>query len=1657
MNNGFTTGLDHFEYSVENNNQKEDQARVEILVVAPYEAHIQAVDNLAATSSFHPVEIDVLANDTTHNNVTVRLPSGTSDFNAGIQVVGDRIRYTPLFRTEGKDSFTYQITRTRDFGQEVSEAKVEVVVFCCDRFELEFLCEGNKAQLDVLSDSEKSNGYELLLINDQGTSVPQITNLGVSTIEAINPVQGGDQASGPFSFLDYNPDRDFTGEEIFHYEVLEVTNLIIGDVDGDVSSASDGVSTEIGELPVSQIRRTRLIRRGQIRIRVIPCKETHFERTLKDTPRDFNILGTGESGLFVFEERSNPIPLGQALPTTNGQVQVVSVNNKNVLRYTPNDGYYGWDEFNYSFIITDPNTLTQARKYNRLQVLIDGYEKVRVASTFQDERKQLTVLSGDEVAQGYSLVVYKDRPDINALTNTPLTIITDQSGSASVIGAAAINYTPRANYLGEDGFNYAVLLNGEVYEYGRFHVLVGPNKVSVEYTTRSQAIDIEVVNVAEMLEVANPTSRRGADLRIVSDDSGRALIRYAPTDDIIGQDTFDYVVNINGEKIHGTVYVIVEDNVKVDVFTTFKNNLLTAKLFEVSATGFEILSATIPQDDSGNYPVTLENGMILKYDPEEDYVGQRRIKYRAVVNGKVQYGTIFILIVCECEDLKITGEVTDELGTVSGVVVEEVGNEDQNTTTDEAGQYMMEADSSGELRFKKDDTHKQKVEAINGRILVNATLERKLATINGSVTVEGTDGDPINNFTIAYRKSGEISYFFADGSNNTYEIDAFVESALIFTAPGYSEKRLTVPIAETAVIDVELAPKPLNITGTVTDKLGNPLVGVQVTTEGMSVETGRDGSYELEGVFIGAKIEYSTRFYKLEERTVSPQTNESEIVINVELDEITLTVFCAAKDKLSGKFLYGNNVTTNRGGSIQTKDGTEDTDKIEVIITDTLTFQSNGFVPQSFVLKILVNEGTLTFNDQNEATLIVDLESALINVTGQVRLDTADGEFVSGATVSYNDRSETSGPTGKYSIGDVPLFQPLIATHPGRPDLQDSEPTYLVPPIDDNVAFIVVSSIPVDATNSGTLDLIMRTRPDATITASSSTEITCSNDKVTLTASSSVAGASYQWEGPGGVGSNTAQIEADAATTGTYKVTVTNPATGATNTNSIEITSNIDTPDLTVPDPIINADGTVSLSAISSIVGVTFQWTDDQGAVVADPTKITKAGTYTVIATNPNNGCTVTGLVEVKAEYLFQPELTLSASGVLNCSTKSVVILTTTNIQNPSFSWSGPGSFVSTDVEPPVFLQGIYNVVVTDTVTGVTIEDSIEIIANTDTPDLTVPDPITNADGTLSLNATSSIVGVTFQWTDDQGAVVADPTKITKAGTYTVIATNPNNGCTASDKVPVKVADFPSPQVTLSVSGTLTCKTTSVRITAVTNVPEAGFAWSGPQGFVSTNPSPTVSTPGTYKVFVTNPITGAVTEKTISVSQDINKPTIFTSKTPLGQDKVRLTASAGTLTLTNSTEPIAIVDMPPRYTYRWEDGPVSGNTFDVDEPGTYKVEVEDLNNGCSNTKDIVVEARDFITPLEPTIDITVETRSGDFSSPIVPNATVKIRETGVVLGKTGSDGRVELTGVPVNVTLEAEATDYGSSPVSLVGRVDRDLVTIFMIRNSADGGGGLSF
>lgn len=456
--------------------------------------------------------------------------------------------------------------------------------------------------------------------------------------------------------------------------------------------------------------------------------------------------------------------------------------------------------------------------------------------------------------------------------------------------------------------------------------------------------------------------------------------------------------------------------------------------------------------------------------------------------------------------------------------------------------------------------------------------------------------------------------------------------------------------------------------------------------------------------------------------------------------------------------------------------------------------------------------------------------------------------------------------------------------------------------------------------------------------------------------------ASYAWTVPSGV-TNPGNVASFTVTTaGTYSVVVTNSKNGCTQTATTTVTEDKAAPTVTLNTVTLTCTTTSQTltATVSGLNGGTasYAWTVPSG--VTNPGNIasfvvTTPGTYSVVVTNSNNGCTKSASTTV-TENKTAPTVSLNTL-VLTCASTSQMLTATVGGLNggtATYVWTvpagvaNPGNVANFMVSTP----GAYSVVVTNSQNGCIKSASTTVTEDKAAPTVTLNTiKLTCASPSQTLTATAGALNggtASYVWTVPAG--VTNPGNVanfavTVAGTYSVVVTNSKNGCTKSASTTV-TQDKTQPTVSLNTIK-LTCTSPSQTLTATVgalNGGTASYVWTVPAGV--TNPGNVanfaVTVAGTYSVVVTNSANGCTRSASTTVTQDKTVPTVTVTGGELTCSTLNLTLSA------NASQNVS---------YAWTGTGVTGQTSQnvtVSAAGVYQVTVTNLSSGCTASDTAIV-------------------------------------------------------------------------------------------------------
>lgn len=391
-----------------------------------------------------------------------------------------------------------------------------------------------------------------------------------------------------------------------------------------------------------------------------------------------------------------------------------------------------------------------------------------------------------------------------------------------------------------------------------------------------------------------------------------------------------------------------------------------------------------------------------------------------------------------------------------------------------------------------------------------------------------------------------------------------------------------------------------------------------------------------------------------------------------------------------------------------------------------------------------------------------------------------------------------------------------------------------------------VSGESMGCSSTTTASIILKPVPTITITSNNSI---CSGQALNLSVN---PGSTYQWNGPDNFISSQQSPTISVTTInndGVYSITLTAANNCTASSNHTVLINPTPTPNASASTVCVNQ--TFSLSSTAPI-GSTYLWSGPnsftsnlQNPGISMSTTL-MTGIYDLTVTS-SAGCSATtsayGFITTPPQIGIAPNNTVFCAGSL---------LTMVGSGGNSYSWSGPGSFTSSQqtisiANIPVSNGGNYTLAITYgpcTVTGIQ-----AIIVHP----LPVPVaghlPVCDG-GNLQLTANS---GSTYFWsgpaafTSTLQSPLRNQVSFVHAGIYSLTLTDINN-CQAS--AITSVAVLPNPTVTAT--GTTVCYGSKANLTVNGGL---NYLWSGPAGYTATSTSPGITineanalTSGNYSV-----------------------------------------------------------------------------------------------------------------------------------------------------------------------------------------------------------------
>lgn len=410
---------------------------------------------------------------------------------------------------------------------------------------------------------------------------------------------------------------------------------------------------------------------------------------------------------------------------------------------------------------------------------------------------------------------------------------------------------------------------------------------------------------------------------------------------------------------------------------------------------------------------------------------------------------------------------------------------------------------------------------------------------------------------------------------------------------------------------------------------------------------------------------------------------------------------------------------------------------------------------------------------------------------------------------------------------------------------------------------------------------------------------------------------------------------------------------------------------------IIPCDGSnVTLSGVGSSTGanISYLWDTPDGNIVSGATTLNPvvnapgAYTLTVSYIAPDGTvCEKTAMVNV----ILNPNpliAWINPAAPLGCGSATSTLIGNTNQSAfAQYSWTTQNGNIVSGADQricTVNMEGIYELLVTNTSTGCTATAEVSVTSTTTPPvaNATVMDTVTCFQHTVQLFSTGSSSGPNFSyaWTTTNGHIVSGQNTasatVDTSGIYVLHVTNTSNNCTSLDTVHV-IGNLTPPYMFLPPQQQITCiADTITMIVYLYPPPYVNIVWTASNGGHIVNgqftPNPEVDAQGMYHVVITDPDNGCTSSGGVFVTNNIIHPTA-NIVTP-GQ----LTCQMPDISLSGAGS-----SSGGNFHYSWTASSggniVSGdNTLMpvVNAGGNYTLTVLDTANGCTSSASTTVTA-----------------------------------------------------------------------------------------------------
>jgi len=501
--------------------------------------------------------------------------------------------------------------------------------------------------------------------------------------------------------------------------------------------------------------------------------------------------------------------------------------------------------------------------------------------------------------------------------------------------------------------------------------------------------------------------------------------------------------------------------------------------------------------------------------------------------------------------------------------------------------------------------------------------------------------------------------------------------------------------------------------------------------------------------------------------------------------------------------------------------------------------------------------------------------------------------------------------------------------------------------------------------------------------------LTCDPGFVLLDGSTSSLGPdiSYAWStGPAGnilSGAATPNPTVNAA--GTYFLTVTNLSNGCAATDSVRVEQQNALPplpglsdrDLTCALPVLGLDGTSPGSG-----NYFYEWCrlDGNGNPLDCSSEavilVDQPGRYRLVITEISTGCQNMLSVNIGAA-LNIPQVEAGENRELGCGDNGIRLQGSAGPAGASlnYRWTHEdGAFIeeANSLSPTIFTPGVYQLQVSDDSSGCSARDSLLITQDENMPEVQISEPLPltclRDQVQLAAGATTVSGDVRFEWQTEEGRIISGasgPTPLVdRPGLYELRVTDPGNACSALVAVEV-ITNRKAPVAAIANEEELLLDCRNETLTLDGRLSEELsdavllYSWRVLNGApINGNPTDaevTVSSPGLYRLVVTDTDNGCRDTLDLSVRRDPRLPDVVIAPPDVitcSQPEVLLNGGASSA--------------GPGFSATWRNAEgelLATDQFNlaVAEPGTYQLLIISEETACADSARVTVSA-DTVSP-----------------------------------------------------------------------------------------------